>query len=513
MQLVDALRKDCRFYWHDVYVQELQLYKSLLPRLKKELKEQNHLTVNIDETGELEFDTGYQDAERIRDCIKQIKKQIENFESSLTDFYPRLYAEKRERLEQLFEKADAQFRDIFFRCLWRHQPEGIGFHAALEEFIQGDFEFAIDKIRWMIETVEGRRGSDELLSKLYLLKGQIQSEFGQYAEAIIGLTTAIQKNPMMKEAYLERASAYFELGQFDRALEDFIVSGFHPTIENYTKLGIGITVGIAQGASESATEFIPSMIGTLRGLGAGLWALVQDPPGASNELVDAALRCIEYIKTHTSSAIVQDLVPELKELIQNYEYLEDFQKGKLIGHILGKYGMDIFLAREGTVMIKAYRDFKRANQVLTLETAAKFEHAAAILAEADQRWTRIHLTAIKNGKLKIHPQKQGRHIVGHPEYEALVKKGERPSILEHSDPNRLIREYAGTGIKDKRVDTGILPGMPGYLEIIDFKEFIGYSVNRTTGIKTPTSMGKIHYAQGDVHIVPYSPRRTKHLSE
>ena len=50
------------------------------------------------------------------------------------------------------------------------------------------------------------------------------------------------------------------------------------------------------------------------------------------------------------------------------------------------------------------------------------------------------------------------------------------------------------------------PGTHGYQEIINFNEFIGYSVERETGKKTATSWGKIHYAKDGIHIVPTEPR-------
>jgi hypothetical protein len=246
------------------------------------------------------------------------------------------------------------------------------------------------------------------------------------------------------------------------------------------------------------------MLGTLRGLGGGLWALTKNPVGASKEFVHAAIQCIEYIKSHSSSALIQTLVPELKELVQDYDQIGDFRKGMLIGHVLGKYGMDIFLAKEGAAMIKTYRDLKRANQVMTLEALAAPETTSTILAEADMRWKRTHLEALRNGEVKINPQKQGAHIVGHRKYQERIEIGETPSIFEHPDPNRLIREHAGTGFKDRKgVNIGDLPGMPGYKEIVDFGEFIGYAVNPKTRIRTPTTMGKIHYAKDGVHIVPY----------
>ena len=50
------------------------------------------------------------------------------------------------------------------------------------------------------------------------------------------------------------------------------------------------------------------------------------------------------------------------------------------------------------------------------------------------------------------------------------------------------------------------PGAPGYKEIINFTESIGYSVDPITGKKIPTNWGKIHYAKDGIHIAPTKPR-------
>lgn len=64
-----------------------------------------------------------------------------------------------------------------------------------------------------------------------------------------------------------------------------------------------------------------------------------------------------------------------------------------------------------------------------------------------------------------------------------------------------MNKFAGTGIKR----TSATPGMPGYQELVNFKEFIGYNVKKETGERTATTWGKIHYAKDGVHVVPALP--------
>ncbi len=506
LELAAALRDDVRFYSLDVNVQELNFYRSTLKKLRVIEREGEYGHIAFTEDGQLElydWGTWTGNTQNIDDLIRQSKSRIKELNELLADYYPSKYETKKEIVELAIQKIDIEFREIFAWCLEHHQPEGIAFKEALEGLMGGDYYDALDQVRWMIQTAEKHNVHDELLSKLYLLKGRLQSEYGLYAEAVIGLTEAIQKNRGLKEAYFERAAAYFELGQFDKSIEDYLSSNIRPSyFESPTQLGLGVAAGVLVGVKDSALEFIPTMIGTAKGLGAGVWALTKNPAAASREFVNAATQCIEYIRSNSPAEIVQEMVPELKELVQNYNSLDDFQRGLLIGHVIGKYGMDIFLAKQSVTFIKSYQDLKRANRAMTLDALAVSGKTEVILAETDQRWTNLHIEALRKGEVKVVEAKQGKHILGHMNYEQLISQGKNPSILVHPNPDQLIQKFAGTGAKD----IGDIPGMAGYMEIVDFKEFIGYSVQEATGVKTPTTLGKIHYAKNGVHIVPYVKR-------
>ncbi|MES2344772.1 MAG: polymorphic toxin type 50 domain-containing protein [Chlamydiota bacterium] len=76
------------------------------------------------------------------------------------------------------------------------------------------------------------------------------------------------------------------------------------------------------------------------------------------------------------------------------------------------------------------------------------------------------------------------------------------SIFQHSDPQKLVNEFAGKGMKLNKVSSGT----PGYRELVNFGEPIGYAVDEKTGEAVATTWGKIHYAKDGVHIVPAKPR-------
>lgn len=140
-----------------------------------------------------------------------------------------------------------------------------------------------------------------LTSELYLQEGTVYVELGLYDKAVVSLSNAIHKDPNNKQAYFERAAAYFELGQFDLSLEDYLSSKIKPQPISAESLelisfSLGLTQGILKGGSQAGAEFIPSLLSSMRGLGHGLWAFAQDPVRVSTAFAEAAQACVQFIK-------------------------------------------------------------------------------------------------------------------------------------------------------------------------------------------------------------------------
>jgi RHS repeat-associated protein len=95
----------------------------------------------------------------------------------------------------------------------------------------------------------------------------------------------------------------------------------------------------------------------------------------------------------------------------------------------------------------------------------------------------------------VNEDKQGKHQPGQPNFQP------GKSELTHPDPQGLVDRGAGTG--DQVGNTPV--GEAGSKERVDFGEPIGNHVDPTTGAKTETSRGIIHYGKDDVHIVPARP--------
>lgn len=409
----------------------------------------------------------------------------------------------RTKLDKAYSKMDALLQEIFFWCLQHHQTEGISFRAAIESLLQKDYLEAMQWLRHLSKILESKSFSANELGKIHLLRGQLESEYGQYAQAIESLTAAIAKNPKGQEAYLERAAAYFELGDFEQAVDDYLqldLSSIEAeqagvNWEEASDIGLGIAVGLVKGMGEGCVEFVPEILNSLRGLSRGLWAFCAHPIGASAAFVRASLDCIDYLREHSTQEMIDQMTPELKALLNRFDRLEAFEKGESIGEVIGKFGIDILLTK-GTG--KAYSSLKQANQYMTLEALASPATKGTIVKEASEYLARRE-QVLKSANLKIQWDKQGKHLEGHRNYKPKDTK----SILEHPDPQRLVKECAGKGRKVS--PDSKLPGQPGYKEVVDFEEFIGYYVDETTKAKLATTRGTIHYAQDGVHVVPARP--------
>ncbi|MFZ4099425.1 MAG: polymorphic toxin type 50 domain-containing protein [Chlamydiia bacterium] len=328
------------------------------------------------------------------------------------------------------------------------------------------------------------------------------SECGEFGEAVLCLDQAIRLDPENKRLYLDRAMAYFETGELEASLADYLSYGLHPSgalidLPEVTEFGTGIARGIAQGGTEALQDFAPNLLSSAYGLSQGLWAFVTAPIDTSVEFCQAASTCVEVIRQSSGEELIEMVAPELAELASKWDSISSKEKGYLTGVIIGKYGVDIFAGAACVKGVRAYRDLKRANAALTLETLAQNRggQRAALLAVQER-----HLAFRKSyiERLTLEPDKQGKHILGHQFYLEPLNR----SIWTHPDPEGMIKQLSGTG----RHVRGIY-GSPDFVEIVECGEIIGLRVIAETGEQLPTTRAKIHYSRKGAHIVPADPAK------
>jgi tetratricopeptide (TPR) repeat protein len=419
--------------------------------------------------------------------------------SSLTLFQRYCY----EELEELEENTREKFLSLYDECLKKHPHPKIFYERGMVRFHLGETLDSLDDIKELISFAEKNNYTEFLTSDLYLKEGLGLCETLSYDEAIVSLTKAIEKDPKNKEAYFERAFAYFEKGKFDHALADYLASGFKPHKVDPKKVGAfdplkfsqGLLSGMLKGSKESAVEFVPSILGSLQGINRGLWGLISNPLKVSQDFLEASYICIQYMKENTSYENLSKLAPELQVCLKKWYELDHKTKGQYIGHVIGKYGVDIFMGAGCMKAVRAYRELRKANALLTLESVAHSPKLQKKIIAQCAKEAKFRETLLKEGRLKIIKDRQGKHIPGRHNYDP------KRSILTHNDPQKLVNKYAGTGRKvgDR------LPGEPGYKEIVDFEEIIGIWKDEHGTMELPTTNGFIAYSKDGVHIVPTSP--------
>ena len=399
------------------------------------------------------------------------------------------------------EEIQKPFLAAYNQCLQKHPHPKIYYERGMILFHRGENLDALEDIHIFISYVENHHYQELLNSDLYLKEGRLLSESLSYDEAIVALTRAIEKDPKNVDAYFERAIAYFEAGDFSNALSDYLASGIHPKKvedQSYLNFGQGIALGMIKGGQDSAIEFVPSLLASFRGISRGIWACVSSPIVVSQDMVDCVKACLEFIKNNTAKEFLCKIAPELQECLKKWDQLDDYTKGRYSGYIIGKYGVDIFIGTGSMKAIQLYRNLRKANALLTLETASISPKLAQEVLEQAIKEEAIRNGILKSGNLKIQWDKQGKHVKGHRNFASEKNK----SIFTHQEPQKLIDEFAGTGKKYGSTH----PGKPGFKEDIDFQELIGYALDESTGGQMPTSWGRIHYAKDGVHIVPIRPR-------
>jgi len=190
---------------------------------------------------------------------------------------------------------------------------------------------------------------------------------------------------------------------------------------------------------------------------------------------------------------VESCSVEMERLHGSFDKLSETEKGHLVGYAIGKYGVDIFAGSMTLKSIGAFKKLRDANRLCNLDAMAISQvNKEALLTSAFKHGSQREVF-FKN--VKIHVDRQNKHIPGKHNYQL------GRSIFEHPDPQRLLNNFAGKG----RPLGNRAPGCLDYREKVDFKEFIGYHINKETKIKTATTWGEIRYSKSGGHVIPAFP--------
>jgi tetratricopeptide (TPR) repeat protein len=457
-----------------------------------------------------------------------------NYKMNECERYPTLYGKDRDKVRQDYlkaiednDEADQHVRKrarfIYESCYKKHINPMTLYDNGFLEFVEGNADKSIEITEKYIRVCKEHNIDHHTSSAELMLLGQSYIEMAQYFKAIEVLTDLIQKDPTNKEAHFHRAAAYFETGNFDEALADFLGSDKGREISKSNAVASkeftqALITSLHQGVSESAVDFVPSLCHSVYGLSTALWAMHWSANPVNSEAFDNMKNfanasyemgtCVINYCKNIDIETINGYVDQIKTLYQHYDQLNDAQKGELIGYTIGRYGVDILAgatAAKGAQFVNKvvplFRNLRNANQACNLQ--------AMLLSEAEKKAiVASSLThAIERDKyfknVKIHWDRQNKHIPGAHNFEV----GRGTILINRNLLESLVKENAGKGQKV----LGNL-GEPGFKERVDFGVIIGDYAQELKGQPTkyiPTSKGIITYAKdGNVHVYPTHPKAT-----
>ncbi len=200
---------------------------------------------------------------------------------------------------QFLNKISKKYLKLYGDCLLKHPHPKIYYERGMVHMHAGNVEEALQDINTLMELANSEKYKDQnlLTSEMYLQEGIAYAELGVYDKAIMALTQAILKDPHNFEAYFQRASAYFEIGDFDCSLEDYLISKksklYLPNKIPSLEFVDAFSAAAVDGMCIAACEFIPSLCHSVYGLGECLWVFGEHPVDSVRNLAGASYEMAE----------------------------------------------------------------------------------------------------------------------------------------------------------------------------------------------------------------------------
>lgn len=327
----------------------------------------------------------------LRELEKKILSEIKKDKEAYSEIEKNLQ-KKLEIIDSTEDKIQKIYEHIFSWCIEKHKFYGSFYNRGFYNFHLGNYFGALQDLQNYIE------GAKKLSAQVYILKGELHLELAMYNDAVIALSKAAELDPVNKDALFNRARCYFELGNFDLSLQDFLKLDYKSTPLDKNSMdwdfAAGLLVGTGNGIQKGAFDFIPSILSSANGLSHGLWSFITSPIECSKEVVQTAKEVIQVLLEYPYINTLTVIIPELKELIEN-KNLSNFKKGEIFGYIIGKYGTDAITVTGSFKAVKALSSLKKANNILTLEKLSK---ETALITEKAAFWEKTHIGAIEKIK-------------------------------------------------------------------------------------------------------------------
>ena len=264
------------------------------------------------------------------------------------------------------------------KCVRLHGSKEGYYQRGMKAFFEGDYVVALYDILEFIDA--GGKVDSQSLNAL----GESQHELGLYHDAIGTMSKAIQMDPENEEAYLSRAMAYFEAGDFKKSLEDYLIyikksgfvslqydSEFSAGFQEGLKAGLIEGVGVIPALGAEVLQRIKAVPAFLADTYLGAIAFAEDPIKMSTAMAKATNSLVASIKEIRMADVGEALVPEVMQLTKEWNILDQRERAKQIGGIIGKYGTEALTLTGSVKLVRAARKFKRVTAIEVIESARK----------------------------------------------------------------------------------------------------------------------------------------------
>jgi hypothetical protein len=384
------------------------------------------------------------ETERIQDMLNVILDDLAKLFMEIYEESERLHPteeimQEMRFIDLLYEIGHLNFRkELHGQSSYNEDNQNKKFYFDMQASVSTELQDI--ELEYLQSQLLGKGNSDQpewFLVEYLTLNGTMFNDLHLHKKALDCLNEVVLINPYNIDALIERAHAHFELNDIELAIKDYKIINalknkvsilnnfplrfnychdakttnygfFDRSEDNYifpkgnTEYSIGICAGIIEGGSVSIIEFLPSTYSCCRGLLHGLWGFVCSPINVSSELIDSSYALMIYLKNNTSMETLEAVVPEIKILCENWDNLSDHERGKQIGFIIGKYGVDILAPGTAIAGVKKFRQLTRANTMLTLNCCVESQiMRVGILQQSTKHVAARELVteAVRNGLL------------------------------------------------------------------------------------------------------------------
>lgn len=314
---------------------------------------------------------------------------VASVEANSTDPLQSIVA--RDQVYNLLEELHAQFLPLYTHCLSLHPHPKIYYERSMLRLQKGQSQEALQDLHAFVNLAESDafRSHNFLTSSFYQRLGETYTSLKSHQSAIEAFTFAIERDANNREAYFLRASAYFEIGNFEAALIDFLYSKKEEQFRQVlTKTSAdfrdAVLKGLAIGNQAREAPITPSQ--------RALWAFL--PQSVTAEIVqNFANACDEmgraYAMALQKAPEGSDISEDIKQLFSSYTTLGDLEKGEKMGVAIGKYGIALFASLPGIPpgikQSEAFKKLQEANRLGNLfglnQAEANFQALVALAAK------------------------------------------------------------------------------------------------------------------------------------